>query len=997
VPDAGRVLGGEEQTGAPVVDVDLLGPIGVRVDGRPVEVRSPKQRALLAALALAEGAVVSVDALVDALWGDEEPPADPRGSLQSYVSRLRSQLGDAITHGPAGYRLEQAGGRTDVRVVMGLVDQARASDQPALRAALLGDALERWRGEPLGELAGYPSFRPDAVRLAELRLVVTDEHHRALLDAGQVDAALPGLEHAAAGAPLREATQLLLVRALALAGRVAEALRAADRYRHDLVEGTGLDPGPELGRLERQILAGDLSATAPPVLDEAQAPGAVAPSARPAPSLPRIGRFVGRRDELADLRRYLDEQRVVSVVGTGGVGKTRLVAEVVAQLSLEVLVVELAAAHPGEVAATIATAAGLAAPGPAVEDVVITFLATDDRLLVLDGAEHVAAEVRSLLARVLAVTTRARVVVTTRVRLGLGGEQVLPLDPLPVPEDDSDRAPDEVAASVELFVDRVRRADPRAGQRLDGDPLVADICRRLDGLPLALELAAGRVATLGLSGLHQRLDTALDLLSTPSGQGPDQVTLRDVVAWSDRLLDPVSAEAARALATFEAGFSLAAAEAVLGELVEDPGLALVRLVESSMLLVDHDGGGARYRMLDTVRQHLAEQAAGTPVAAVAARAHSDTYAALLTRTAAAIPGPGEAAALDEARSQRANVRSGMARLLDLDDPASVAAASEAAARVVLYHPELGLGAWLAAAPRAPASAVAGPTDLASILAGASRSAWQAGATADAIGLAAAALDRPARPEARAIAWHSLGVAGLYDGRHDEAIGWWARVVDDDEAAAADRADALAGIALARAYGGRHDEAVSASADMASVVRPLRSDTYLAMHAYVAGEVAQAAGDDRAVALLERSVRLAGQSRARLVGALASTALASTLVRSGELDDARPRLVELLELLRRGATWPQLWTAVRLVAEAVGHDRPDAARALLDAADQAPEAPAVIGSDAVRLAGLRERLATQGPSGAHGVPGTREEALLLAMDALAGPGIAPAAPDAATTA
>jgi predicted ATPase/DNA-binding SARP family transcriptional activator len=923
-----------------VIEVNLLGALEVRVDGRVVAVRSAKQRALLVALALAEGEPVSVDALTDAMWDDGEPPADPRASIQSYVSRLRAEVGDGVVeHGPGGYRLVES--RTDVGDVQLLAARARAASDPAEAAGVLEAALARWRGEPLGELATVAAFRPDATRLSELRALLVEEQARALIDAGEAERAVPELERAAAGEPLREATQLLLVRALAAAGRPAEALRAADRHRRRLAEETGLEPGAELAELERQILAGEASSRSP-----ARAPGGPEVSSVGSSVLPRLGRFVGRGEELERLVHHLRTEPLVTVVGPGGVGKTRLLAEALRGDDRPTVVVELAAATHGQVAAAVAAAAGLALDGPDLERELVTWVAGQGARLVLDGAEHVLDEVRSLVLRVLGAGSRPAVVVTSRSRLGLAGEQVVRLDPLPVGDGPDPGAPSEV---VELFLDRLRRADPRLAVEEGDHDLVQAICARLDGLPLAIELAAGRAGALGLRELHDRLDVALDLLVAASPAG-GQLSLRDVVAWSDHLLEPDDGKALRCLSVLEPGFSLGAAEAVAGAAAADPALAVARLVDASLLQVDHVGGATRYRLLDTVRAFASEGARRSGVLDAAERAHSHWARELISDVAAAIPGPDEASAVTAARHQRANLRAGLGRVLQEGDPVAVGYVAAAAARVVLYHPEVGLLTWLGEAVRVPGAPEGdhGPV----VLAGAARAAWHAGRLGDAEELAGRALAAPGGgPAAVAMARHALAVAHLYQGRLDEAASTWAGVIADPDTPGPDRADALAGRALACTYAGDLRAAEEACRELGALAEELRSDTYGAMHAYVRGELALASGEPGAVPWLERSIELAAPSDARFVAGLAGTALASALVRAGRRDEARPLLVGLVRRLHRGSTWPQVWTALRLVAEAVAPTDPGTAAALVLAADHDPAAPASTGPDADRLAAL----------------------------------------------
>jgi tetratricopeptide (TPR) repeat protein len=449
-----------------------------------------------------------------------------------------------------------------------------------------------------------------------------------------------------------------------------------------------------------------------------------------------------------------------------------------------------------------------------------------------------------------------------------------------------------------------------------------------------------------------------------------------VVAWSDRLLAPDDGQALRSLSVLEPGFSLGAAEAVAGVAAADPALAVARLIDASLLQVDHVGGATRYRLLDTVRAFAAEGAQRAGVLATAEQAHARWAQGLIVDVAAAIPGPDEAAAVTAARHQRANLRSGLRRVLQEGDPAAVGAVAAAAARMVLYHPEVGLLTWIGEAARLPGAleGADGPV----VLAGGARAAWHAGRLADAQGLAARALAGPgAGPAAVAMARHALAVAHLYQGRLEEAASTWAAALADPDTPAPDRADALAGVALARTYAGDLPTAGDACGELGALAADLRSDTYAAMHAYVSGELALAAGDPDAVTLLERSIDLAAPSDARFVAGLAGTALASALVRAGRMDDARPRLVALLRRLHRGSTWPQVWTAIRLVAEAVAPEDAETAAALVRAADRDPAAPATTGADAERMAVL----AAGGTAGPGAPVLDRAEAVATALQAL----------------
>jgi predicted ATPase/DNA-binding SARP family transcriptional activator len=937
-----------------VLEVRVLGPVEAALDTRVVPVTSARQRALLAALALQPNEVVSVDALLEALWGDELP-SKASGNLQVYVSRLRAALGaDAVKHEHGGYRLSVGTDGVDVGRVQQIVNEARTLRpvRPAAAAERFAEALKLWRGRPLGDLADNPVFVPDVARLDELRATLIDEHHDALLAAGSPEIALPGLEAVAAAAPLREPAQLLLMRALHAAGRSAEALRAGERYRRRLVEATGLDPTPELARLEQRILVGE--PTGPVATDTA---GQTVPARRPM-GLPRPGRFVGRGRELGELRICLERERLVSIVGPGGVGKTRLVAEALSDTTFDSrrgVVVELAGVSEPDVTAAVAAALDLKSGADSLGQSVLEYLAIEDAVLVLDNCEHVAAPVRAFVQRVLGGCPAVTVLATSRERLGLAAERVLALGPLPVDDQSGDGASD----AVELFLDRAGRVAPNAD--LSDRAAVTRLCWRLDGVPLALELAAGRVGVFGVAGLLDRLDEALDLLATPShGAATRHETLRAVIDWSHRLLDPDTASFFHVLAVFEPGFGLDAVESVGRTVVESPTAMLARLADASLVLVDPSEARPRYRMLDAVRTYASERLTDTDAEQTARAEHARFYLGLLDAAVVDAVGPREAAAVETVLAERDNIRRALRWVFERRDGEAVSRAAVSLARLLLYRPDAELLAWLRAA--ADADWDDDPSRRAATYGAAARAAFLQGdlATSEALANDAAARLTPGlQCEHGYLAWHALGVVRLYRGDHDAAVDAWSRVVGDPDADPVARADSLSGIGLARLYAGDLVGAAATTADLEDLAELLESDTYRAFASYVEGELRLTTNRSEGVELLTRAEALAHASGAHFVVGLATTALVSAFVRMRRPADALPRFDELIELWRRSSIWTQQWTTLRLLAELLADEgRQQSAMLLLEAADHDPASPAVTGGDARRLARLRSTLVRQ---------------------------------------
>ena len=586
------------------MDVRLFGQLEVADGGVALAVRGAKQRALLALLALHRGEPVSADWLIDVLWGDGLA-ANPANALQAQIGQLRRTLGaGAIVTTEAGYALAVGPGEVDVVRFEQLVAMGRRLAEASAMAqasAVLGEALGLRRGEPLAEFAYAGFAEAERARLDELTLVAIETRARADLVLGRHGELAGELEAQCRQHPLRERLWELLILALYRAGRQAEALRAYTEVRDRLVGELGIDPGPALRELQARILAQDssLAASLAPV-------GAAAPAA--AGNLrERLSRFIGRDAELDQLREAVRSSRLVTLTGPGGTGKTRLAVEAAAALRAEyqdgAWLVELASvAAPGGVGPAVAGALGAVAsalgnpqPPRSVMQLIVRHLAGRSLVVVLDNCEHVIAEAAALADTLAGAVPGLRLIATSREALGVPGEVLVPVGGLAIP------------AAAELFADRARAVQP--GFLADGPAgdVIEDICRRLDGLPLAVELAAARLRALPLATVAERLDDRFRLLTGGARTAlPRQQTLRAVVDWSYDLLFEDERRLFARLAAFTGGCDLAAAEAICaddqvpaGEILD----VLSRLVDKSLVTGPGTGGEARFSQLQTLWQY----------------------------------------------------------------------------------------------------------------------------------------------------------------------------------------------------------------------------------------------------------------------------------------------------------------------------------------------------------------------------------------------------------
>ena len=611
--------------------IAVLGPLAMwAADGAPLDVRGVRLRALLARLALDAGRPVAVDTLVDALWGSEAPSAN---ALQSLVSRLRGSLpatesSVSVQSGPAGYTLTIRPESVDALQFQDLIRTGRQllGSDPTRAQALLTQAERLWRGDALTDLRDVPFAAAEADRLTELRLAATEDRAEAAVTVGESREVTAELERLAGSHPIRERLHELLIRALYADGRQAEALAAYARVQSTLAEELGTDPGTRLRAVHLAVLRGD-------PLDPAVSAAVVraTPTPRGGNNLRApLTSFVGRSDDVAELGRLLAEgTRLVTMVGPGGAGKTRLATET-ARTLLEhsgdgIWFVELAPlGDTADVAPAMLSALGASEyvdslratlrpnlpTARAAADRLVEVIADRRVLLVLDNCEHLIHEVAALVDSLLAVCLRLRVLTTSREPLSIPGEHLHQVGPLELPPLNSQNG---TYPSVQLFVDRARAVRPDFAITDANREAVAEICRRLDGMPLAIELAAARLRALTAAQIVERLADRFRLLTSGSRTAlPRHQTLRAVVEWSWELLDPAEQAVARRLSIFSGGATLEAAEQVCSGAGLPPEAVLsvlASLVDKSLVEAATDDRSVRYRMLETVKAYGAEQLA----------------------------------------------------------------------------------------------------------------------------------------------------------------------------------------------------------------------------------------------------------------------------------------------------------------------------------------------------------------------------------------------------
>lgn len=908
--------------------VDVLGPLRMWSDGSEVTPHGTLPRRLLAHLVLRRGRTLSTDAAVDVLWPDERP-AHPVAALQNHVSRLRRVMPAAIDATPGGYRLDPTTVELDADRLAAAV--SAVGDPQADQ--VIDDVLGRWRGPAYPELEGIDEARAEALRLEDLRVRATELRASRRIAAGRVDGLAVELRALVDEYPLREPPRALLMEALVATGRHADALRIFDEFRRMLADELGTDPSPALVARHQELLA--LAGI-----------GDWAPAHRlplPATSL------VGREAVLEGLDEPLATARLMTLVGPAGVGKTRLLLElghrlVGADPDTPVVLAQLARADAGTAVEVTAAALGvdvrLDTPLP---ERIAGVVGSTAVVLLLDNCEHVIDPIAGLVDLLLAGCPQVRIVATSRERLRIPGEQVRVVPPLP--------AGDGGSPAAQLFVERARAAVGDIEVDAPGLERIGRIVARLDGLPLAIELAAARLYSHDVEEIEAGLDERFAFLSSGNRTSPRHDSLAAAVAWSFDLLDEPLQQTFADLAVFSGPFELAGAAAACGL---DRGTAsdrVSRLVERSLVM---RYPGRRYVLLETLRafgrEHLVADGRLDEVGGRHARFTVEWVLEAGRRLA--LPGSGAVHQIDDAVPE---LQRALDWLLDHDE-------IEQAGRLVSSLLDYGLLRLrpdvLAWAARVAAVDVHDRSPLAPVVwAAGAYAAWMAGDLPAAGDRARRALrvaetaDRPVPARVHG----ALGVYELFAGRLDVSATWYGLAAD--EAASTEPAywPIPAGTEImVRGYAG---DAAAPGLAGELVARIGDSPSPYAAYAwYCAGEAVLATDPVRARERLERSLRIAEMTGATFVTGIAGASQASLEVRLGDVERAVSAYRWLIQHWRRAGMWSTQWVMLRSIAvllEETAH--PHDAAILEGAIRAASGSQRIAGTDEVVLDELSVRL------------------------------------------
>ncbi len=897
-----------------MVDVLVLGPIEARDADGPIALGSRAQRALLAGLTHARGRAVPTQELLTLVWGDE-PPASAHKTLKTHVSRLRRTLrADVVASQPPGYALTLPLDRLDVHRFERDVQAASSVEE-------IEAALALWRGRPYGELADHQHVAGEVARLVELHAQARLHLAEMLLGTGRGDQSAAAYKELTTEDPLREAAWIGLLRALHAAGRQAEATTEARSYREATAE-VGLEPSPRFVEVEREVF------TTSPRLVETKRTRSLVPG--------RLSSIVGRQREIEEIGALLRSRRLVTLVGPGGVGKTTLAVEAARAVEQDlddgVWIVPL---DDIDDPASVVPAISRAVEAPATEPLDTSleqYLAGQRVLLVVDNAEHVREAVRSVIRQLLAVADDLRVLVTSRRPLEVSGEVVVSVDPLA--RDDAQ----------ELFRERAR--DAGAPIPPEQEDVAADVCDRLDRLPLAIEMAAARLRGLGLVDLAARLDERLRLLH--SGAEGRHETLAAVVAWSYDLLHATGRSLLDQLSVFAGTFDLEAAEAVCD--VGDVSTGVVDLVDRSLVHRVADGGHARFHLLETVRTFAAERL-------VASDAHRGTlerfvryHVELAERIDHGLRGPDEGTWAELLEAQLPNLEAAHAHAIQLDDVDAVVRIAIAPHVFVYHRLRADVGAWAEVAlplarrvehPLTPA--VAAVVALNRLHRG------------DLDGVQALLVDLPDDPVARH-AFEVLGDLHNYRGELDLAIEHF-RTAERLADRIGDRFTVLhcrMSRGMTVGYAGRVDEGMALIASARREAAATGLPIVTSWCDFAEGELLAESEPQRALALVDRSVAAADRAGWRFGAGVGRLTASSLRARTAEPADAVPGFERLIRHWERLGDDTHQWTTLRNLVELLTRLGAHVPAARLLGAVSTATRP-TFGAEQQRLEGARETM------------------------------------------
>jgi predicted ATPase/DNA-binding SARP family transcriptional activator len=943
----GAVMGRETR-------VDLLGPVRVTADGVLLDVGGPKPRLLLARLALAAPRAVTTDDLIEALW-HTSPPATARKTLQRYISGLRRVLGaDIVTSAGQSYVLDLPADAIDVHRLQALLEAAAHAQAAGDRRRAwerYGTALALWRGRPMGDLGDALFVTAETQRLEGVRLAALEQQAEVGLDLGHHAELIPLLQDLVERHPLRERLWKALMTALYQAGRQAEALDAYRRLRSLLAEELGLEPSDAVQDVQRRILVHDVALE--PVFHDG-------PDTQRGPALPgnlprRLTSVVGREQLTAELTAVLRDVPALTLVGPGGVGKSTLALEVAAAAARRfrdgVWLCELAPLSRGDSLphALAATLGVQQRPGLGIGDSVVEYCRDRQLLIVLDNCEHLIDEVAGLVHRIVSSCAGTVVLATSRQSLDIAAEHVWPVPPL---------GADDARA---LFGERARIVQPGFRLRDANVAAVDEICRRLDGLPLAIELAAARVSAMTAAEIAGYLDERFRLL----GHGPRTAeerhqNLRAAIDWSHGLLGAREQQLLAALSVFAGGFDATAARRVCAPDLDELAVAdlLAGLVGKSMVVADTGGPWAGYHLLETIRAYARERLEHDGAAAATRRRHAEHFAAVAERAGAGLNGPDEAHWVDRLSFDLDNLRAAF-------ESAVAVGEVDLALRLVAHVPEFTFWrvgyestTWAETA-MSMAGASSHPLHPA-VCAHAARGAWMVGDFARAAQLADLAAEQHAGGTPRTC--HPGDVradAALYDGRVDQALAHYERETDR----ARHQGDPIR-LAWALYYVGvchavRRTPALGTAAaqEALAVARASGNPTAVAVALYGLGLTLKKSDPRRALALFEESVSVSESVRNRWFRGIALMEAASTRAVHGDPHQAAGAFLGVLEQWDRFGDQTQHWLNLRYVVRLLGRLRDVEGAAVLHHALIGATRPSPL--DERHLAALGDALGPEG--------------------------------------
>lgn len=884
-----------------VLEFRLLGDVEALLDGRRLQIGHARQRCVMVALLIDVGHPVAVDQLIDRVWADR-PPRRARNALAGYVSRLRQVLAGAgdvrISHQPGGYVLTVDPACVDLYRFRRSVSEARGAPTPAAAADQLDRALNLWRGDPFATLDTPWCTDVRAALLAE-RFAAELDRNDAALRAGRHAELLAHLPAALQANPLDERLAGQLMLAQSRSGRQADALATFRAIRDRLVDELGVDPGAALRTVHQQVLQGE------------SAPPAPAP-ARITHELPRRRTsFVGRDAELARLRAALRDGPLVTLTGVGGVGKTSLAlqAAVAEQTTFAdgVAVSELAPLEAGAAVAhaVLASLRLQQHQGMGVEETVIAYLRPRRVLLVVDNCEHVLQPAAGLVDSIVRECPSVVVLATSREPLGVHGERIQPIPPLT----------DHEAAL--LFADRARSGRPDFD--LDSEPVgaVAEICRRLDRLPLAIELAAARMRAMGSLDMARRLDGLRLLSGGARGAHPRQQSLAATIDWSFRLLAEEEQELFARLSVFAGGFDVTGAHAVCaaGQSTEDDILDLLTgLVDKSMVTVTTAGAHSRYAVLETLRAFGRERLQDKGIADEMALRHARYFAGLAEHAAAGMHGADEGRWAQRVLPDYDNLRAAFERAMGAGDVDVALRLVTSLSEVVHLRVGYESSEWAEALlplvdPGHPLFAAA--------VGFAARGAWNRGEHDRVRSLAALAGGRnPGRGSGRvAYPGDALADVALYEGDPHTALAYY---TTQAERARTERDPirlvwTLFYIAICHAALRTPSDGAAAAEQAVQIADETANPTARSMGRYALGLVLKKTDPDRALALFDEAAELSASVQNFWWHGIALMEAAATRGVHGDPRTAAREFVVVLDHWDRVGDWSQQWLNLRYVA------------------------------------------------------------------------------------